>query len=211
MEGETMVGHDQYNAIPEGEQYPLWQGKQNKAWKPVLYERAYWSPDGQIQDTVGIFCTAANDKRGRYRKGRKWKTHDEMQDWYRLAAEARAAEPARRAAAAVTAAKRKDKDARKNAEQKRTGLIPIKTKAKPEAKPDWEIRMDEACAPEREPKRRRSDELELGHRLTYDSNDSAYDSNEDDLAYDSNCENPGTGGPVSRKNYTYNQNGQRRT
>ena len=95
-----MVGHDQYNAIPEGEQYPLWQGKQNKAWKPVLCERAYWSPDGQIQDTVGIFCTAANDKRGRYRKGRKWKTHDEMQDWYRLAAEARAAEPARRAAAA---------------------------------------------------------------------------------------------------------------
>lgn len=200
MVGETMVGHDQYNAIPEGEEFPLWQGK-NKDWEPVRDHCVYFSPDGQFQEKVGIFCTAVNAGR-RYKKGQKWKTHDEVQAWE----EARAAEPARRAAAAVTAAKRKAKDARLNAEQKRTGLIPIKTKAKPKAKPDWETRMDEDCAPEREPKRRRS---EPGHRLTYDSDDPAYESNEDDPAYDSNYENPGTGGPVRRKYYTFNQNGQR--
>ena len=165
MEGEIMVGHDefQYNAIPKGEQFPQWQGKQNKAWEPVYNVRVYFSPNGQFQGTVGIFCTAAKCKRERYVKGHKFKTCDEVQAWV----EARDARDARRAAAAVPA--------------------------------DWEARiarMDEGCAPERESKRRRSDELELGHRHTYDSNDRAFDSNEDeDPAYDSSCENPGTGGP----------------
>ena len=180
MEGEIMVGHDefQYNAIPKGKEFPLWQGKQNKAWEPVCRVRVYISPNGQSQDTVGIFCTAVKRNRERYVKGRKFKTRDEVQTWV----EARDARDARRAAAAVPA--------------------------------DWEARiagMDEGCAPEREPKRRRSDKLELGHRLTYNSDDPAYDSNEDDPAYDSNDENPGTGGPVSRKYYTYNQHGQRST
>jgi len=76
MVGETMVGHDQYNAIPEGEEFPLWQGK-NKDWEPVRDHCVYFSPDGQFQEKVGIFCTAVNAGR-RYKKGQKWKTHDEV-------------------------------------------------------------------------------------------------------------------------------------
>ena len=183
MAGETMVGHDQHDDIPPGEQFPLWQSmRKNKAWAPQI-NLVYFSPDGRIGEKTGIFCTAVNGFCTK--KEKTWKTHTDMKQ-AREASQKRAdAEPARRAEAALRAANRKAKDALLNAEQKRTGLIPIKSKPKATAKSDWETDMDKACEPERDPKRRRSDELELGHKLTYESDDPGPNDVDD---YDPNAE-----------------------
>jgi len=156
MVGELMVGHEQHPDIPPGKQFPLWQatsagrGGVQQGWRPVMHKHVYYSPDGRLADKKGIFCTAV--KRGEsFTKGQKWATHDEMETHFKVRQAGLDAAPHRNAAKERRAAK----EAAKNEEQRRTGLIPLPKARKRSPIPDWEARIDQGCSPEPMTKRHR--------------------------------------------------------
>ena len=187
MVDEIMVGHDKHDDIPRDEQFPLWQAGRVKKpdpkkpdADPVLL-RVYFSPDGQLQDKKGIFCTAV-DSDNSYKEGLKWKTHREMKASERTAL-TRWRDGGRSPEERFWLARQ----AALNARQKETGLIPIKTKAKPKATH----------------KRPRSSE---------DSGQDSYPPNSDDPDHDSNDDaNPPIARHVQRNHNQRNLTAEDRT